>query len=32
MHADIYMREHISFIISEEEDFCLKDKKKMVTR
>lgn len=25
MHADIYMREHISFIISEEEDFCLKD-------
>lgn len=28
MHADIYMREHISFIISEEEDFCLKDKKK----
>lgn len=28
MHADIYMRERISFIISEEEDFCLKDKKK----
>lgn len=27
MHADINMHEHISFIVSEEEDFCLKDKK-----